>query len=269
MKVFAYIFLTLIIFMGCAASRYEKAEKLYLNNDYQELVESGLNCSDFSPECFQLKFYRTESYNKIGDINGTLEASNEAIDRIDADTPLSQINRLYSLRTNLIRESLPTLKNEIERTSTLRGLEIDYREIISILATRDKEEMYHAEMNTYQELLIESLLERMKLLSGRNLEILYDRIIDIIRDFDASLISNGYDKYYKTQADLHLVLREINDWLYQGKLQRGREELLNYLKKLYKEALLLRGIPLYQQGKSASIEILIKNIDSYMKELVI
>ena len=88
MKVFAYVFLTLMLFIGCAASRYEKAEKLYLNNEYQELVKSGLNCSDFSPDCFQLQFYRTESCDKIGDINGTLEASGEAIDRIEADTPL-------------------------------------------------------------------------------------------------------------------------------------------------------------------------------------
>ena len=169
----------------------------------------------------------------------------------------------------MIRESLPSVNNKTEKTVILRGLEIDYRKIISILAIRDTEKMYHAEMNTYQERLIESLLERMKLLSGRNLEILYDRITDIIRDFDTSLISKGYDKYYKAQADLHLVLPEMNEWLSQGKLQRGREELLNYLKKLYKEALLLRGIPLYREGKSESIEIIIKDIDSCMKELVI
>jgi hypothetical protein len=101
------------------------------------------------------------------------------------------------------------------------------------------------------------------------LEILYDRILNLIRDFDPSLISEGYDKYYKTSAALHLVLPEINEWMYQGKLQRSREELLNYLKNLYKEALSLRGIPLYRQGKSENIEMLINNIDSYMKELVI
>jgi hypothetical protein len=269
MKVFVSITLAFTVLLGCAASNYQKAEKLYQADQYRELIQSGVNCTDFSPECFQLKYYRTESYHILGDKNATLEASKEAIDRISAETPLSKINYLYSLRTSLIREKLPTLKNETDRATTLRALESDYREIISILMSRDGDNSFQFEKKEYQIFLVESLLERMKLLRGRNLEILYDRIVDLIRDFDPSLIAEGYDTYYKTSAALHLVLPEINDWLYEGKLQRSREELLKYLKNLYKEALSLRGIPLYRQGKSENIEMLISNIDSYMKELVI
>jgi len=200
MKIFVSITLAFTVLLGCAASNYQKAEKLYQNNQYQELVQSGVNCSDFSPECFQLKYYRTESYNILGDKNATLEASKEAIDRIGADTPLSKINYLYSLRTSLIREKLLSLKNETDRATTLRVLESDYREIISILMTRDMGENYQTEKTEYQIFLVESLLERMKLLSGRNLEILYDRILDLIRDFDPSLISEGYDKYTRCSS---------------------------------------------------------------------
>ena len=110
MKIFLYGLLALLLLMGCTASRYQKAEQFYDTENYVELVKSGLNCSEFTPECFQLKYYRTEGFVELGEIDSAITASGEAIDRIQGDTPLSQINRLYAVRIGLIREILPRQK---------------------------------------------------------------------------------------------------------------------------------------------------------------
>jgi hypothetical protein len=269
MKISFYFLFTVALLMSCAGSRYQKADELYEMASYQELVQSGLDCSEYNQECFRLKYYRTISFFETGDIDAAINASQEAIDRINKDTPLSQINRVYALRTDLIQEILAGKINTADRMTNLRELETDYRKIINILTSRDREDQYRKEIRDYQIQLIESLLERMRYLTGRNLKILYDRILDIIGEFDATLLADGYDRYYKIQAGLYRLLPEINDWIYQGKLEREREEFLTFLKNLYKEALTLRNIPLYQKSKSDSIEKLITDIDSYMKQLVL
>jgi len=90
-----------------------------------------------------------------------------------------------------------------------------------------------------------------------------------ISDYDETLKNQGFDRYHQLQADIKLYLPEIRKWIYRGEISRDREELLIKLKNIYKEALQLRKIPLYQQGMAEEIEGQLKEIDDYMKQLII
>ena len=106
-------------------------------------------------------------------------------------------------------------------------------------------------------------------MTGKNREILYDRILRLLQDYDDVLITQGYQQYYKFLADYNLIKPEITAWIYRGTLQREREVLLNELKSLYKEALALRKLPLYEQEEADTIESYIRRIDDTMKQLIL
>ena len=264
-----YYGLLLLIFIGCAASRYEKAEVFYETQDYEALIESGLDCSEFSTECFKLKYYRTEGFYERDDIDATLASAAEAIARVNDDIPLYQITRLYSLQTEMRLEKLSMMSNASDKAALLRDLESSLREVLAVLKSRQAGEQYLSDYRTFQLLLGKSLLKRMDLLTGKNREILYDRILRLLQDYDDVLVSQGYQQYYKFLADYYLVEPEISAWIYQGTLQREREALLNELKSLYKEALALRKLPLYEQDESDAIESYIRRIDDTMKQLIL
>ena len=264
-----YYSLLLLIFIGCAASRYEKAEVFYETQDYEALIASGLDCSEFSTECFRLKYFRTEGFYEKDNIDATLESAAEAIARINDDIPLYQITRLYTLQTEMRLEKLPLMNNVSDQATLLRDLESSLREVLAILKSRRAGEQYRSDYRTFQLLLGKSLLKRMDLLTGKNREILYDRILRLLQDYDDVLITQGYQQYYKFLADYNLIEPEITAWIYHGTLQREREVLLNELKSLYKEALALRKLPLYEQDEAEAIERYIRRIDDTMKQLIL
>jgi len=261
-----FIFLSIIIvFVGCAASKYQKAETLYAEDAFEQLIDSNFECQDTSISCFRLKYLQMESYIQLGDWQSAIIRSREAIDRITPDIPLDQINRVYLLETELVFEKFLGLGGWQEKTSRLRTLESDLYRAIAL--NRDSANL--AKVSEYQLLLTRTLLLKMDFYESRNLEIIHEDIVKVISDYDEQLKSQGYDEYYRLQADLKLYLPEIKEWIHKGRIKRNREELLVKLKNLYKEALTLRKIPLYQQGFAEEIEGQLKEIDEYMKQLIV
>jgi hypothetical protein len=206
-----------------------------------------------------------ESYVQLGDWRNALLRSREAIDRITAEIPLNQVNRLYLLNTELILENFSELGTRDEQILQLRKLISDLHEVISI----NQDSVNSQKVSEYQLLLTQTLLLKMDLFEGKNLDIIHEDVLDVISGYDEDLKSSGYDKYYKLHADLKLYLPEIRKWIQKGEISRNREELLIKLKEIYKAALNLRKIPLYQQGYTDEIEAQLKEIDEYMKQLII
>ncbi|MCK5452747.1 MAG: hypothetical protein KAJ16_00215, partial [Calditrichia bacterium] len=152
-----------------------------------------------------------------------------------------------------------------EKTSWLRILESDLYRAIEL----NRDSANSAKVSEYQLLLTRILLLKMDFYEGKNLEIIHEDIMEVVSEYDQQLKSQGYDVYYRLQADLKLYLPELREWIYKGRISRNREELLIKLKDIYKEALNLRKTPLYQQGFADEIEGQLKEIDEYMKQLII
>jgi len=255
----------MMVLMSCAAAKYQKAETLYAEDAFQQLISSNFDCQDMSASCFRLKYLQMESYIQLGDWRNAMIRSREAIDRITPDSPLDQVNRTYQVQAELVFERFSELGGMKEKTSFLRALESDLQRAIVLNRNSAKTE----KVSEYQLLLTKTLLLKMDFHEGKNLDIIHEDIMDVISEYDEQLISPGYNSYYRLQADVKLVLPEIQKWIYQGQISRNRQELLLRLKEIYKEALNLRKIPLYKQGFAEAIEEQLKEIDDYMKQLII
>jgi hypothetical protein len=255
----------LIIFFNCAASKYQKAETLFGEQAFEELINSDFDCEDTSTACFRLKYMQMESYWQLGDWKNAFLRSREAIDRITAEIPLNQFNRVYLLNTDLLLEHLSELGKRSEQTTQLRMLISDLHDAIEM----NRDSANPSMVSEYRLLLTKSLLLKMDFFEGKNLDIIHEDIMDNISEYDEQFRNQGFGTYHKLQADLKLYLPEIRKWIYQGEISRNREELLIRLKDIYKEALQLRKIPLYQQGMAEEIEEQLKEIDDYMKQLII
>ena len=264
-KIIIILFLSAIICLSCAASKYQKAETLYGEEAFEQLINSNFECQDTSASCFRLKYLQMESYTQLGDWKNVLLRSREAIDRITPAIPLNQMNRVYLLHTELVLEKFSELGNRDEQILQLRMLISDLHKAIAI----NRDSVNSQKVSDYRLLLTQTLLLKMDHFESKNLEIIHEDIMEVLAGYDEQLKSSGYDKYYKLQADLKLYLPEIRKWIYRGEISRNREELLIKLKDIYKKALNLRKIPLYQQGYAEQIEAQLREIDEYMKQLII
>ena len=56
----------MLLLMSCAASKYQKAETLFAEDAFQQLVSSNFDCQDTSASCFRLKYLQMESYMQLG-----------------------------------------------------------------------------------------------------------------------------------------------------------------------------------------------------------
>ena len=259
------VILFLIFFIGCAGSRYQDAEKLYAEGAYDQLVQAQFECQDTSKDCFRLKYLQMESYYQLGDWKNTLLAARQASDRIVSGLSLNQINRVYLVHANILLENINKVGNAEQKLILLRELESNLYQAIA----ENKKSRETTELSQLQLLLTRTLLRKMDYYEGKNLEIIHGHIFDVISDYSPELISVGYDKYYQIQADFKLFHPDLRIWTSGGTIVSDREELLIQVKKLYIDALKLRKIPLYEQGFSEQIEGLLKNIDDFMKKLVI
>jgi hypothetical protein len=147
----------------------------------------------------------------------------------------------------------------------LRDLESDLYQAIEL----NKKSKKTAELSQLQLLLTQTLLLKMDFYEGKNLEIIHDHALEVVSEYSNELTSTGYDKYYRILVDFNLYQPDMRNWTSKGMISGDREELLLNLKKLYIDALALRKIPLYEQGYADQIEGLLKNIDDFMKKLVI
>jgi hypothetical protein len=264
-KYFSLILAAMIIFMSCAVSKYQKAEILYAEDAFEQLIRADFDCQENSTPCFRLKYVQMESYIQLGDWQNAIVKSRDAIERVNPDIHLDQVNRVYQVQIDRVFETMSELESREEKTGRLRILESDMYSAIEL----NRDSANTEKVSEYQLMLTRILLLKMDFHESKNLEIIHEDIMDVVSEYDKQLKSQGYDVYYLLQADLKLYLPEIRDWIYKGKISRNREELLIQLKDIYKDALNLRKIPLYQQGFSEEIEGQLKEIDEYMKQLII
>ena len=260
-----YFLISVVVLLSCAASKYKNAEVLYAEGAYEQLIQAQFECQDTSEACFRLKYLQMESYYQLGDWRNALIVAHQATDRITSGGSLSQINRVYMLQANLLLENFSDLGNIEKKTSLLRDLESDLYQAIEL----NKKSKKTAELSQLQLLLTQTLLLKMDFYEGKNLEIIHDHALEVVSEYSNELTSTGYDKYYRIMADFKLYQPDMRNWTSKGMISGDREELLLNLKKLYIDALALRKIPLYEQGYADQIEGLLKNIDDFMKKLVI
>ncbi len=260
-----YFFLTAAIFISCAASKYKNAEALYSEGAYEQLIQSQFECQDTSEACFRLKYLQMESYNQLGDWQNTLLAARQASDRIVSGISLDQVNRVNLVQANIVLENINKIRKDEQKLTLLRELESDLYQAVAL----NKKSKKTADLSQLQLLLTRTYLLKMDFFEGKNLEIIHDHIQKVISEYTSELTSLGYDKYYRIEADFKIYQPDMRNWTSSGTISGDREELLVNLKELYIEALALRKIPLYEQGFTDQIEGLLKNIDEFMKKLII
>lgn len=260
-----YFFLTVVIFISCAASKYKNAEALYSEGAYEQLIQSQFECQDTSEACFRLKYLQMESYNQLGDWQNSLLAARQASDRIVSGISLDQVNRVNLVQANIVLENINKIKKDEQKLTLLRELESDLYQAVAL----NKKSKKTGDLSQLQLLLTRTYLLKMDFFEGKNLEIIHDHIQKVISEYTSELTSLGYDQYYRIEADFKIYQPDMRNWTSSGTISGDREELLVNLKELYIEALALRKIPLYEKGFTDQIEGLLKNIDEFMKKLII
>ncbi len=260
---------SLMLALGCATSRMKNIKTLYEQEDYQQVVDSDMECEDFSESCLELNYFKASSYFHLDRYEKAWFYSTKAIDIYQPDMGLSSLDRILLLRVELVWKLYPDLNEWENRTSLLRRLESDLQQGIRRNLERGKNGNNSENVNQLLISLADVLLEKMELYSDKNLDIHYERLKETVDLFGDELKEAGLDEYYLLEGRLRELMPRISSWTYSGQPLSGRDELLTELKALYKNALNLRNLPVYDGTYQGRIEKLIGRIDRYMKDMIL
>ncbi len=267
---FFMLIIVLYLFLsGCATSKLKRIEKDYEEGTYQKVIQSEIDCSDFSPECFKIKFIRADSYFEMADLKQAKFYSQEAVDRISFDISMEDIYQLYILRTRILSKQVNVVDDLDEKLNVAEQLETDIKIALRINSRLPSTNKYMEQRDKLHILLTETLIDKMDRIYPEGFEELYQELIEVIEDFGENLSQSGQRQYYALQARFEYILPEIKTWMFKGSIRGEREKILNQLKNIYKEGITLRNLPLYQMGYADRIDQFLSRVDSYMKQFIL
>ncbi len=266
---FILIMVLYLFFSGCAPSKLKRIEKDYREGTYQKVIQSDIDCSDFSPECFKIKFIRADSYFKMVDLKQAIFYSQEAVDRISVDISMEDIYQLYILRTRILSMQFSVANDLDEKINIAEQLETDLKIALRINSRLPSTNNYMEQRDRLHILLAETLIDKMDRIYSESFEGLYQELIEVIEDFGENLSQRGQRQYYLLRAKFAYILPEIKKWMFKGSIRDEREKILNQLKNIYKEGITLRNLPIYQMGYNDRIDQFLSRVDSYMKQFIL
>jgi hypothetical protein len=258
-----------ILLLGCASTKYREAKKLHDDGEYQELIQSSMDCSDLSASCFQIKLLQADSHYQLGNLEEALKYSQEALDRQDQVKDLKSINQLHLLRANIIFELLSEIPEPPARWQVLHHLETQLKLTLDRNSSATRDSLLISQAWELRQWLVETLLAKMDLAEVKDLEPLYQEITGWCQNFPEEIQSKGYVSYYLLQGELKSILPQVKSWSSRGSVPGGREQLLEKLKSIYLRAINLRRLPLYEEGYAKKIDLFLSQLDQYMKGLVL
>lgn len=258
-----------LFFSGCAPSKLKRIEKDYREGTYQKVIQSDIDCSDFSPECFKIKFIRADSYFTMVDLKQAIFYSQEAVDRISVDISMEDIYQLYILRTRILSMQFSVANDLDEKINIAEQLETDLKIALRINSRLPSTNNYMEQRDRLHILLAETLIDKMDRIYSESFEGLYQELIEVIEDFGENLSQRGQRQYYLLRAKFAYILPEIKKWMFKGSIRDEREKILNQLKNIYKEGITLRNLPIYQMGYNDRIDQFLSRVDSYMKQFIL
>ena len=269
-RVFCYFLLTgVIVMLGCASSKYRDVKKLHDDGEYQELIHSSMDCSDFSAGCFQLKLLQADSHYQLGNLEEALNYSQQALDRQDQVKDIKSINQLHLLRANIIFELLSEIQEPAARWQVLHQLETQLKLTLDRNGGTTRDSLLLSQRRELMRWLEETLLGKMDLAEVKDLEPLFLEVKVWTQRFPENMQSEGYATYYLLQGELKSILPQVKSWSSRGSVPGGREQLLEKLKSIYLQAINLRRLPLYEAGYAEKIDLFLSQLDQYMKGLVL
>jgi hypothetical protein len=264
-----FLLFTILFLARCAPSQFKKLRTSYDAGDYEQVIQSDVVCGERSATCFQIAYLKAESYYHLDDPNSALKYSAQATALIPSNLSVSQANEAFLLQGKLALLIYPGVNGWENRTSFLRDVESSLKLGIEKNRLAGKTDKTTLQSDSLKILLAEVLLHKMDLYSDSNLDIQFDQLVDVISSLSPQQIQEGIQKYYFLQGEIKKIMPQVKAWIYQGKLSDHREILLEQLKSLYREALAVRNLPLYDGGYRDQIDLLLKQIDEYMKRLII
>ena len=269
-RVFCYFLLTgVIVMLGCASSKYRDVKKLHDEGEYQELIQTSMDCSDLSASCFQIKLLQADSHYQLGNLEEALNYSQQALDRQDQVKDIKSINQLHLLRANIIFELLSEIQEPAARWQVLHQLETQLKLTLDRNGGTTRDSLLLSQRRELMRWLEETLLGKMDLAEVKDLEPLFLEVKVWTQRFPENMQSEGYATYYLLQGELKSILPQVKSWSSRGSVPGGREQLLEKLKSIYLQAINLRRLPLYEAGYAEKIDLFLSQLDQYMKGLVL
>ncbi len=258
-----------LLFSGCAGSRYQQMKQLQDQGRYEDVVNKLVGCSKRSPDCFRMHVMQAESFYHLGKNVLALDATARALEVLPQSVSMKEVTRLYLLRSSLQLEELDNQAYPADRIALLRQAESELRKnieanFLASVSQRSQDQFLELHLR-----LAETLLRKMDYFTGMPLEMVLQHLTEETEHFPHPLREDGYSLYYLISGELKRILPTLNSWGSAGNPVGTRESLLEQLKKLYVEAVQLRNLPIYEQGYSEKIDDLLKRIDFYMQQLIL
>ncbi|MEJ2635250.1 MAG: hypothetical protein P8184_08160 [Calditrichia bacterium] len=263
----ASIALINLFISGCAGTRLKTIKKLYEEDKYKEVVDSDIDCSNSSEKCFQIKLIRAESFYRLGDNKNALINSREAIHRLKPGISSLDVRRLYSLEASILFREYE-LSNDYHRKKILA--ENIWQDLDRALMAN--KEIPNRKRNEEKDLNLhlfaaEAVILNMDYVRQDSLDSLFDRLSVISARLGELAPEQGYEEFYLLQGRFGVILPEIKQLFTGG--EGDRLNLLEEIKQIYRRGLQLRNYPIYQEGYAEDIEHFLKEVDQYMRQLVL
>jgi tetratricopeptide (TPR) repeat protein len=266
---YGFLLAGVLLMLGCASVKYKEVKELYDNGDFEQVIQSSMDCSDFSANCFHIKLLQADSHYQLGNLGKALKYSQEALARQDKVNDLKTINQLHLLRARIIFELLPEVQEAPSKLQVLDQLETQLKQTLEWNAGSSRDSLLLSQRQELMQWLGETFLAEMDLTNEENLGSFLQEIEEWTKKFPAKMQSEGYAKYYLLQGELKSILPQVKSWGSRGNALGGREQLLEKLKSIYLEAINLRRLPLYEDGYGEKIDLFLSQLDQYMKGMVL
>ncbi|RQW08440.1 MAG: hypothetical protein EH225_00245, partial [Calditrichaeota bacterium] len=220
---------TITALLGCASSGINNIKNWYEDGEYQQVVNSDIECEDVSESCFELNFLKSESFYHLEQAEDAWRYANRAIDSYSPDVGLTSLNRFLVFRGNLAIQLIRDLQEWENQTSLLRRVENEMQKGIQRNIEQGRLGQDSEEFNRLLIVYADILLEKMELYSDRNLDIQFDRLQETVNMFGSSLEEAGLDDYYLLEGELKNIMPQVRSWTYQGQSLGEKDRLLAQL----------------------------------------
>ncbi len=259
------LFALLTLMYSCMPSRLKKLKLWHQNGEYEQVVQSPIDCIDQSPECFEIKLIRADSYYRLGKFGEAYVYIKDALHRVSPKISRTDLITAYTLYSEVLFEKAKQTDEFLPKRNfvnqLLRNVEIALKENASLKAGEQAKK--NQELLT--RLQAEALLMKMDLVEPDSLIEMYQKLQTVADKLEELFPGEGYREYYRLRGEFKWLLPELKQAILKHKPLE--EATRTRFLQLAEAAQFLRQKPIYRQGYAGAIDLFLDNVERFRKQI--
>ncbi len=250
---------------GCMPSRLKKLKTWHQNGLYEQVVQSKIDCIDASPECFEIKLIRADSYYRLEKYDQAYVYVKDALERASAKVDPSDLVSAYTLYSELLFEKAKKTDQFVQKRHFVNQLLTNVEQALQVNAAFTSTPQGKETQKTLVQLKAEALLMKMDLVEPDSLDSFYQQLCQTADELETYFPDQGYRKYYCLRGEFKQLLPELKRAIITG--ETLAPEVKSRLMEIQNQARALQQMPLYRHGYAGAIDLFLDNLERFLNQL--